>query len=93
VLLLWRAGVMDDFRWVFYAAGAYFLVLLSLRLYHLGLVYSYYPKLLIWQQPFYYPLYCIHKLAAVVYWWAVTRNTAYITTEPRLYTPDCLTML
>lgn len=80
--------VVEEFRAFFIVGPVYMLLLLALRMYRLGLIYTYYPHLAIWDQPGYHFLYIAHKFGALAYWLVVMRSASYLLREPKLYTNE-----
>jgi len=87
------AGVVEEFRAFFLVGPVYFILFLVLRLYRLGLVYSYMPHLAIWAQPAYTAIFFTARVAALVYWGVVMRSASYLLSEPRLYTYESVKKL
>mmetsp|Transcript_21520 Transcript_21520/g.41053 ORF Transcript_21520/g.41053 Transcript_21520/m.41053 type:complete len:190 (-) Transcript_21520:121-690(-) len=82
--------VMKEFNLFFWVAPVHFLLFLLVRMYKLGLLYSYYPHLAVWNHAAYYTLYCCHRIGGMVYWLVIMRSASFLLNDPKLYTYECM---
>lgn len=75
----------DEFAPTLIFAALYFLLLLAVRFYRLGLVYNYYPHLQIWEEPGYTPLHIISRCTAVLYYASVVWSMQKLMASPELF--------
>lgn len=82
------ARVANEFAPALSFAAVYFVLLLAVKFYRLGLVYNYYPHLQIWEEPGYTPLYAIMRCSAVAYYASLVWSMQKLMASPGLFTQN-----